>query len=470
MDKTQVAQVLDTIVQILGRHPAGLGVRELGAMWGQQQGYGMPHRTLQRRLEALLAAQRIVASGGSRSTVYKLAGQPVEVQAQAQASAMSHAELSVEAYVPVSVAGLEVRDAVRRPLTERIPVGYDRSLLERYRPNEDFYLLPAHRQRLHQSGRTATDVRPAGTYARDILGRLLVDLSWASSRLEGNTYTRLDTQNLIERGLVAGGKNAQETQMVLNHKAAIEMLVESADEVGFNRYTVLNLHAILSDNLMSERMASGRLRTREVAISGTVFMPLAVPQQIHECFDLVLHKAAQIADPFEQAFFGMVHLPYLQPFEDVNKRVSRLAANIPLIRDNLCPLSFVDVPERAYIEGTLGVYEQGRVELLRDVFVWAYERSCQRYLAIRQSLGEPDAFRLKYRAALAQVVQAVVRLGLQGSTAEVVQHAQGVAKHDMQAFVEAIQSDLDHLYEGNIVRYRLRLSEFQGWRFKRAIR
>jgi len=97
-------------------------------------------------------------------------------------------------------------------------------------------------------------------------------------------------------------------------------------------------------------------------------------------------------------------MPYLQPFEDVNKRVSRLSANISLIRRNLCPLSFVDVPDRAYIDGILGVYELNRIELLRDVFVWAYERSCARYSAVRQSLGEPDPFRLRYRKKIYEFV------------------------------------------------------------------
>jgi Fic family protein len=78
--------------------------------------------------------------------------------------------------------------------------------------------------------------------------------------------------------------------------------------------------------------------------------------------------------PFEQAFFVTLHLPYLQPFEDVNKRVSRLAANIPFIHHNLCPLSFMDVPEDLYINGLRGVYELNRIELMRDVFVWTYEK------------------------------------------------------------------------------------------------
>ena len=160
--------------------------------------------------------------------------------------------------------------------------------------------------------------------------------------------------------------------MILNHKAAIEMLVDQAHEIGFNRYTILNLHAMLADNLLGNPHAGGRLRRIPVGVDGTVYHPLEVPQLIEECFEQILDTADAITDPFEQAFFALVHLAYLQGFEDVNKRVSRLAANIPLIRGNLSPLSFVDVPERAYIDGVMAIYELNRVELLRDVFVWAY--------------------------------------------------------------------------------------------------
>jgi Fic family protein len=456
MNSSGIKQELDLIEQIIAASAEGRGVRALASALAARR-HPMQRRTLQRRLDVLLEAGRIISEGA------------VPGAAVFPAQVIAGASTSGEAYVPVSSAGLEVRAEVNRPLHERRPVGYNRTFLERYRPNQDAYLSQAQRERMHEWGRTSADVRPAGTYARDIMSRLLIDLSWASSRLEGNTYTRLDTVRLIEQGHIAEGKDAQETQMILNHKAAIEMIVESADEVGFNRFTVLNLHAILSDNLMSDPVASGRLRVREVEISGTVFFPLAVPQQIAECFETVLNKAAQIDDPFEQAFFSMVHLPYLQPFEDVNKRVSRLTANIPLIRQNLCPLSFIDVPEKAYVDGTLGVYEANRVELLRDVFIWAYERSCQRYLAIRQSIGEPDAFRLKYRNALIEVVQEVIRGGFAGTRGEIETLAQNlVPAGDMFSFVDAIQSDLDHLYLGNVARYRLRLSEFERWPFKRS--
>ncbi len=190
-------------------------------------------------------------------------------------------------------------------------------------------------------------------------------------------YSRLDTQHLIEFGHIARGKDIIETQVILNHKAAIEMLIEDADELRFDAFTFKNLHAVRSQDLMPDPAASGSLRRRPVDIHGTIFHPLALPQLIDDYFRLLLQKAGAIPDPFEQAFFLMVQLPYLQPFDDVNKRVSRIGANIPLFRQNLCPLAFIEVPERAYVEGTLGVYELNRIELLRDVFVWAYERSCQ---------------------------------------------------------------------------------------------
>ena len=271
-----------------------------------------------------------------------------------------------------------------------------------------WYLPAAVRERLLALGDSPDREHPAGTYARKLHERLLIDLSWNSSRLEGNTYSLLDTQRLIELGEAAEGNDARETQMILNHKAAVDLLVERAEHVGFNRYTILNLHALLAENLIADSRAWGRLRSAGVEIGGSSYHPIEDPQIIEECFQQILDKAAAIPDPFEQSFFVLVQLPYLQPFLDVNKRVSRLAANIPLIYGNLCPLSFVDVPTRAYVDGLLGVHELNRTELLRDVYCWACERSSARYSVIRQSLGEPDPFRLRHRSLIAETIRSVV--------------------------------------------------------------
>ena len=349
---------------------------------------------------------------------------------------------------------------------ERTPVGYEGAFLERYIPGATWYLPVSLRERLHELGQTPEVNRPAGTYAREIFERLLIDLSWSSSRLEGNTYSRLDTQNLIEFGERAEGKDVKDAQMILNHKAAIEFLVGNADRMGFDRFTFRNLHAALSENLLGNPADEGRLRTRIVEVGGTTYRPLAIPQKIEEYFDLFLAKVTAIPDPFEQAFFVMVHLPYLQPFIDVNKRTSRLGANISLIRANLCPLSFVDVPERDYIDGTLGVYELTRVELLRDVFAWAYQRSCAQYRVVRESIGEPDPFRLRYRTALVDVVRETVLSGAPPRTERLRVWAEGhgVPHADVEPFAERALALLVGLHEGVLVRYGLTLDEFMRWR------
>jgi hypothetical protein len=162
----------------------------------------------------------------------------------------------------------------------------------------------------------------------------------------------------------------------------------------------------------------------------------------------------------------MVHLPYLQPFEDVNKRVSRLAANIPLVNKNLCPLSFIDVSLKTYIDGLIGIYELNKVEYLRDVFVWAYERSCARYSAVRQSLGDPDPFRLKYRVKVGEYVAEVVHglMDKHEATGWIAKKAAAeVPAEDKARFIEVVETELSGLHEGNIARYRLKLSEFKDW-------
>ena len=316
-------------------------------------------------------------------------------------------------------------------------------------------------------GRPQVADLPAGTYARQILNRLLIDLAWNSSRLEGNTYSLLDTKRLIELGKEADGHAHLEAQMILNHKDAIEFLVSAADEIGFNRYTILNLHALLANNLLADPTAVGRLRYIAVGIERSAFHPLEVPQLIEECFDQILATATAIADPFEQAFFVMVQLPYLQPFDDVNKRASRLAANIPLIKGNLSPLSFADVPRQTYTDAVLGVYELNKIDLLKDVFIWAYERSAARYAAVRQSLGEPDPFRIRYREQLRDLMADLVRsrVGRKDAPTRIAAwSAKEIAPDDRQRFIEIVEAELASLHEGNFARYRIRPSEFAAWR------
>jgi hypothetical protein len=198
-----------------------------------------------------------------------------------------------------------------------------------------------------------------------------------------------------------------------------------------------------------------------------VYTPLGVPQLIDECFQQIIDIASEIHDPFEQAFFLMVQLPYLQPFEDVNKRVLRLAANIPLILHNLSPLSFVDAPLPIYVQGLMGVYELNRIELLREVFVWAYERSCLHYSAKRKELGEPDPFRMRYRDLIRETVVNIVRNQMNRNAAvEFIKRSanESVPSEAKARFIEVVETEIMSLHEGNFARYRLRYSEYTAWR------
>lgn len=449
---------LIAILDAVKGHPEGASLSDIAIGMNPK----IAPRTLQYRLKYMVDEKRISKEGEGRWAKYRLPAStpstPAVAPEKAEEAAMA---------IPLSPASEEIRRYISQPTAARKPVGYKREFLDSYRPNETFYLSEQERGHLAKAGKPNVVAEGAGTYAKQILNRLLIDLSWNSSRLEGNTYSLLDTKRLIEFGQEAEGRDRLEAQMIVNHKDAIDFLVRSADDIGFNRYTILNLHGILAQNLLSDPGAAGRLRHIPVGIEKSTFEPLAVPQLIDECFNQMLATAAAIKDPFEQALFIMVQLPYLQPFDDVNKRVSRLSANIPFIKRNLSPLSFTDVPRSLYTEAVLGVYELNNVTLLKDVFIWAYGRSAERYAAVRQSLGEPDPFRFKHSGALRQIVGEVIRgqMDRKSATAHIASWAEKhIAQDERERFREMAESELLGLHEGNFARYQIRPSEFEAWR------
>jgi Fic family protein len=459
---------LAAIEQAVARHPGGASLSDIAAALPEK----VADRTLQYRLKHLVDKGRLEKQGeGRRWTRYRVPAvaeaAPRALAEEAPKAVPPAAEKAEDEVVPLSPTSEEMRAYLRQPLNARKPVGYNRVFLDSYRPNETFYLSEEQRAHLAKVGKVNFEEQAAGIYAKQILTRLLIDLSWNSSRLEGNTYSLLDTTRLIELGEAAEGRDRLEAQMIVNHKEAIEFLVNDDAEIGFNRYTILNLHGILAQNLLPDANAPGRLRRMAVGIGKSTYHPLEMPQLIEECFNQLLDTGAAIRDPFEQALFAMVQLPYLQPFDDVNKRVSRLSANIPFIKRNLSPLSFIDVPRALYMEALLGVYELNKIDLLRDVFIWAYERSAARYAAVRQSLGEPDPFRFRHRVALRRIVGEVVRAKMDKKAAAAFITAwlekNGIPETEREKFRDMAESELVSLHEGNFARYQIRPSEFAAW-------
>ena len=291
------------------------------------------------------------------------------------------------------------------PPDQRPPVAYDPHRLGDYIPGKTQWLSKARRDRMRAAQPAQIE---AGSYPLAVSEKLMVDLSYASSHLEGNTYNYLDTETLVRYGQAATEKEASETTMILNHKQAVAYLVEIAQsEEPVLPRTIRELHALLSDGLIDQR-EMGALRQRKVAIGGSSYTPLDIPSKIEEEFKVLVEKAGKITDPFEQSLFWMVQVAYLQPFVDVNKRTGRLACNIPLLKAGMAPLSFMSMDKAKYIKGLLEFYELGATETIAAAFEEAYVASAYRYEA--HVARDPAAQKIDraYKQELSEIIRSFV--------------------------------------------------------------
>ena len=424
-----------------------------------------PRRTLQYRLKHMVDRQRLHRAGTGRWARYLPPRTRPKASPDAQATPSN--EVRQSTVPPRGAAAVRTLRYVSRPFHRRRAASYAPALLDSYRPNATFYLSRKQREDLRNIGSMNGKSQSAEGYAGKALQRLLIDLSWNSSRLEGNSYSLLETGLLITQGVTAESRNLSETQMVLNHKAAIEYLATGSEEIDFNRNTILSLHALLADNLLANPQAAGRLRRTPARIKGSVYTPPAAPQEIEAHFDRLLATASAIEDPFEQSFFVLAYLPYLQPFDDVNKRVARLAANLSLIKAQLAPLCFESVPREVYDQAVLGVNELRRRQFLAEVFIFAYQHSAGQYAAVRHMLGEPDPFRLKHRAVLRDLIRTIVLSCLdknQAATHIESNVRQHLGPAERTRLRDVAERELLSLHPGNCARFRIRPLEFAAWR------
>ena len=442
----------EDIITLLGKHPEGLSRGQIS----ETLSFTINDKTLQRRLAALVDGNRITRTGERKAARYYLSETFME-------TGQGHLkDNSTNIFSPHNQETLKFLDT---PLHAREKVSYNHAFLDAYVPNQSQYVPEKLREALFQEGKRFDRQLAAGTYARQICQRLLIDLSYNSSRLEGNTYSRLDTQKLVEDGISAEGKVHEETVMIMNHKEAILFLVENAQDIELNALTIRNLHHLLSQDLLANPQACGNIRTLEVDIGQSTYKPLSNPHMLKELFELILQKAKKITDPFEQSFFLLVHLSYLQAFEDVNKRTSRLSCNIPFIKSNLCPLSFTDVARDDYTAALLTIYEKNNVEPMLELFTWAYSRSCRQYGVVRKSLGEIDAFRIQYRQQRKTVMGQIVKNGLHGNAVEALidNYCQQQGIKEVDKFTAMTLADLSTLHAGAIIGLGITEAHLEAW-------
>jgi Uncharacterized conserved protein len=210
------------------------------------------------------------------------------------------------------------------------------------------------------------------------LERLVIELSWKSSKIEGNTYSLLDTEKLILENKEAAGHSREEAQMILNHKDAFNYLRKNAAQFKtITRKNLEELHAIIVKDLNVEL----GLRFKPVGITGSIYHPLDNVHQIVEAVEQLSSTVSRIKQPYAKALLALIGISYIQPFNDGNKRTSRLMANALLLSHNCSPLSYRSVDEDEYRSAVLAFYELNSIMPLKQIFISQYIFAANNYAA-----------------------------------------------------------------------------------------
>lgn len=434
------------VLRQLGLEPEPINLPDLLAKLGE----GFKERSVRRWLAQLVREGAVQKIGEKRGSRYLAVGRSKE----------GNGEIS-SCFGSASMRAIEM---VRRPLFERQPTAYAEEWTESYRPNIDYYLKEKLREQLFTSGQRASAQDPKGTYARQIFNRLIIDLSYNSSRLEGNTYSLLDTERLLLHGNTAEGKLDQEKVMILNHKEAIRYLVDNAPRMKVDRNVICTLHYLLSDGLI-EPSDAGKVRRHGVRIGGSTYIPFEDPKKLEQQLNRIVSKGALINDPYEQSLFFLIHISYLQAFADVNKRTARLSANIPLIKGNLVPLAFSDIRVDDYMSAMIAIYELQDVQPLVDLYVYSYMRTCAAYDSTVKAMGF-DEVRVRYRRQRREMVKEVIVQGLVGERMQRFLEENAlklIPEKSRNDFIQDIQEDLEQMDESRLAGLGVTLEQLHAW-------
>jgi Fic family protein len=417
---------------------------------------GASRPTINRHLTKLTDSGEILREGRGPATTYRRAVPLAHIEPVA-ATALAEHNPQATNKPSWSAGSRSLRALLEAPIGTRTSSSYHRSFVDNYLPNQSSLLPLQLAQSLFADGRSQGR-QPAGTYARKVLEQLLIDLSWQSSRLEGNRMSLLDTRELFMKGRSAG--EDRDSIMLLNHKDAIEFMVDAVPEYGLTVSVVRNVQSILMQGLLENPQSVGAIRKTIVNIAGSVYVPSQVPQLLEEMLEHIVDKARSVNNPLEAAFFLWVNIAYLQPFEDGNKRTSRLCANLPLMLANSAPLSFLDVEPADYAMAMLGVYERRDVTIAAELFEWTYRRSIAKYKVILEAMSAPNPFRAKYREHLSEAVKEVVvlRRTMVSAIASLV-----LPEVDQLPFMGLLREELQGLEVYNCARYRLPIGKTQEW-------
>ena len=311
-------------------------------------------RTLKRIIAELVQNGDVIVEGKGKATRYSL-------------SAQAHLMM------PLNVDTYFIKDIDERKVQESFNFRLIREVLPKvtlFTLDEKIRLESAHKEFLANM-ETLSDLE----YRKE-MERLGVDLSWKSSQIEGNTYSLLETERLLKEKQTAQGKTKEEAVMLLNHKDALDFILDNPDylkELSVRRLE--DIHSILTKEL---GVGNG-IRKRRVGIIGTNYRPLDSEVQIREAWEDTCQLINGKENVFEKALLILVLLSYIQAFTDGNKRTARISSNAVLIAWGYCPISFRTVDSVDYKKAMLMFYEQNNIAAFKKIFIEQYEFAAKNY-------------------------------------------------------------------------------------------
>ena len=312
------------------------------------------YATVKRALQILIDNNLVITSGKAKATKYQLsvAYEVLKV-------------VDMDEYFKKEIDERQIKVEFNAPLINQIL--FDLQLFSKEENNQ--------LNQLQEIFRLNTSELSPSEFNREF-ERLAIDLSWKSSQIEGNTYSLLETERLLKDHETASGKTQEEATMLLNHKEALDFILENKDYV--NPLTISkieDLHSLLIKNLNVGR----NIRRRRVGISGTNYKPLDNEFQIRDALQVLCDLVNAKENIFEKALLVLILISYIQPFEDGNKRTARIISNAILMNYGYCPISFRTVDSIEYKKAMLIFYEINNISAFKKIFVDQFEFAVKTY-------------------------------------------------------------------------------------------
>ncbi|MFC3560160.1 Fic family protein [Pedobacter jamesrossensis] len=312
------------------------------------------YATVKRAIAILLANGQLQATGQRRATRYQISS------------------------VNQVLGQIDISAYFQREIDEReIQEGFNFQLINEVLMNVSIFTEEeiTQLQRLQEEFRSNVAHMSEAAYSKE-MERLAIDLSWKSSQIEGNTYSLLETERLLKDKETAAGKPKDDATMLLNHKEALNFIIENPDYVvPLTIALIEDIHSILIKNLQVER----NIRQRRVGISGTNYRPLDNEHQIREALEDMCRLINLKENIFEKSLLALVLLSYIQAFNDGNKRTARIVGNAILIANQHCPISFRTIDSVEYKKAMLVFYEQNNISVFKKIFIEQFRFAVKTY-------------------------------------------------------------------------------------------